>query len=350
MLKKILLSLLAIVVFAGIVFAFTLTRDGKLKTPIGNGTTTLDVGDFETFPLPDYAAEFIGDDYKSYLVEVEPGIKIHVLEAGTGYPVYMQHGAPTTGFLYRKVVNELPQDQFRIIMPTMVGLGFSSKVPANQHTFDNHTRWMNEALKQLELDELIFVGHDWGGPIGMGTLVRSPELMEGVVILNTAFGAPTESGTLPTLLKVIKTPVIGEVILEGFSSVFSQMAGLQADPDSLSAEVLELYKRPVTDSGNAKGPLAIVRMAADGPDHPTAEALRGIDAYIEGLEVPSAIVWGLNDPFLGTRLSEMVEQFPNAHVTESEAGHFLQEEGDGSEKIAAAVQRVYTQIQENNNE
>ncbi|MFK7804718.1 MAG: alpha/beta fold hydrolase [Anaerolineae bacterium] len=344
--KKFLLSLLGIALLALAVFAFILTRDGELTTPTGNGTVELEAGVFEAFPLPDYAAEFVKDDYKSYLIEVEPGIKIHVLEVGTGYPVYMQHGAPTTGFLYRNVVNELPQDQFRIIMPTMVGLGFSSKIPASQHTFDNHTRWMNEALKQLELEELIYVGHDWGGPIGMGTLVRSPELIEGAVILNTAFGAPTESGTLPTLLKVVKTPVIGELLLEGVTSTFSSMPGLQADPGSIPDDVLALYERPVAESGNGKGPLAIVRMAADGPDHPTAEALRGIDAYIEGLAVPTAIVWGLNDPFLGERVSEMVDHFPNADVTESAAGHFLQEEGDGPEKIAAAVQRVYDQIQD----
>ena len=343
--KKTVLSLLGIAVLAIGIFAIILTRDGELKTPVGNGTVDLAAGSFEAFPLPDYAAKFVTDAYKSYLVEVEPGIKIHVLEVGTGYPVYMQHGAPTSGFLYRKVVEELPLDQFRIIMPTMVGLGFSSQVPASQHTFDNQTRWMNEVLTQLALEDLIFVGHDWGGPIGMGTLVRSPDLLEGAVILNTAFGAPTESGTLPTQLKVMKIPVVGEILLEGLISIFDQLPGLQADPESMPADVIELYERAVRDSGSAKGPLAIVRMAADGPDHPTAEALRGIDTYIANLDAPTAIVWGLNDPLLGARLSEMKEQFPDANVTETEAGHFLQEEAEAPEAIAAAVKRVFGQIQ-----
>ncbi|MEM7118202.1 MAG: alpha/beta fold hydrolase [Chloroflexota bacterium] len=147
--KKIVLGFLGIVAFTGIIAAFTLTREGELKTPVGNGTVELDTGTFEAFPLPDYAAKFVNDAYKSYLVEVEPDIKIHVLEVGAGYPVYMQHGVPTTGFLYRKVANELPLDQFRVIMPTMVGLGFSSKIPASQHTFDNHTRWLNAALRHF---------------------------------------------------------------------------------------------------------------------------------------------------------------------------------------------------------
>ena len=343
--KKIMLGLLGIVVLVGIIAAFTLTRDGELITPVGNGTVELDVGTFEAFPLPEYATKFVNEAYKSYLVEVEPGIKIHILEVGSGYPVYMQHGAPTSGFLYRKVVEELPLDQFRIIMPTMVGLGFSSQVPASQHTLDNQIRWMGEAINQLELDELIYVGHDWGGPVGMGLLARSPELLKGTVILNTVLDAKIESGTLPIQLKILKTPVVGEILVEGLISVFSQLPGSQADPDSISADVVELYERPILDSGSVKGPLAIVRMAPDGPDHPTAEVRRGIEAYIQGLDVPAAIVWGLNDPILGDRLTDIIDLFPNAEVTETSEGHFLQEEGDGPNAVAAAVQRVYEQIQ-----
>ena len=139
---------------AGIVF----TRDGALVTPVGKGTVSLAAGDYEAFPLPDYAARLLSDDYKSYLVEVAPGIKIHVLEVGSGYPVYMQHGVPPSGFLYRKVADSLPQNQFRIIMPTLVGLGFSSKVPASQHSIENHITWLNTLLNDLEPSELIFVG------------------------------------------------------------------------------------------------------------------------------------------------------------------------------------------------
>lgn len=166
--KNKLLIMLAVIAVAAIVFAGVITRDGETVTPQGSGTITLDAGEFEAFPLPDYAAEFITEGYKSYLVEVEPGIKVHVLEVGSGFPVFLQHGNPTSGFLYRKVAQELPTDQLRVIMPTLVGLGFSSKVPASQHTLDNHIRWINSVLVQLELTELVYAGQDWGGPTGMG--------------------------------------------------------------------------------------------------------------------------------------------------------------------------------------
>jgi len=67
-------------------------RDGATVTPVGEGTITLEAGTFEAFPLPQFAAKHISEDYKSYFVEVEPGIKVHVLEVGSGFPVFVQHG------------------------------------------------------------------------------------------------------------------------------------------------------------------------------------------------------------------------------------------------------------------
>ena len=105
--KTLLLSSVALIALAGIIWGFFLTRDGNLQTPSGTGTVDVAGSTYEAFPLPDYAAAFIDEDYKSYFVEVEPGIKIHILEVGTGYPVYMQHGLPASGFLNRQVADAL---------------------------------------------------------------------------------------------------------------------------------------------------------------------------------------------------------------------------------------------------
>ena len=99
--------------------ALVLVRDGGRIIPQGEGKVELDVGEFEAFPLPDYAAALVSDDYKSYFIEAEPGIKIHVLEIGQGYPVYLQHGNPTNGLLYRKVAELMPLDRVRVI--TQIG-------------------------------------------------------------------------------------------------------------------------------------------------------------------------------------------------------------------------------------
>ncbi|MEO0882746.1 MAG: alpha/beta fold hydrolase [Pseudomonadota bacterium] len=334
---------LLVIALAVSVMAFVVTRDGKLVTPSGTGTVSLDAGSFEAFPLPDYAQDFVTEDYKSYFVEVEPGIKIHVLEVGRGYPIYMQHGNPTSGFLYRKVADELPTDRVRAIMPTMAGLGFSSKIPASAHTLNNHMRWMNSVLEQLNVEDVVYVGQDWGGPVGMGAMSLSPGKLQGVVAMNTGFNAPTETRDLSRAHARVKTPILGEFLLEVFVSIFDQLHQMQGDPASIPDSVSELYGRPVKESGNQKAPLALMRMVPDGPEHPSSEQMRAIEAYVAGLDVPAEIVWGMNDPILASGLPAMQQNFPDAPVLETRAGHFLQEEVPA--EIAAAVMRIVDQIE-----
>ena len=64
--------------------ALMLLGDGERIIPEGEVRVELHVGEFEAFPLPDYAAAVVSDDYDSYFIEVEPLIKIHVLETGQG--------------------------------------------------------------------------------------------------------------------------------------------------------------------------------------------------------------------------------------------------------------------------
>ena len=332
-----------VLAIVAVITAFAVTRDGERVSVSGQGQVTLDAGSFEALPLPDYAEKFVTGDYKSYLVEVEAGIKVHVLEVGSGYPVYLQHGNPTSGFLYRKVAAELPTDQVRLIMPTMVGLGFSSKIPASEHTLDNHMRWMAAVIDQLKLTGVVYVGQDWGGPVGMGALALNPGILEGVVAMNTGFNAPTQQRDLSDAHARVKTPVIGELMLEVLVSIYEALPNMQGDPGSIPPEVSELYGRPVVESGNNKAPLALMRMVADGPDHPSAAQMRVIEQYVKALDVPAEIVWGMNDPILGKGLDMMKTNFPNAGITETEAGHFLQEEVP--EEIAGAIMRVVAQLE-----
>ena len=329
-----------------VVIALVLVRDGERTIPRGEGKVELDVGEFEAFPLPDYAAVAVSDDYKSYFIEVEPGIKIHVLEIGQGYPVYLQHGNPTTGLLYRKVAELLPLDRVRVIMPTMVGLGFSTKVSASEHTLDNHMRWMNRVLTTLDLTEAVYAGQDWGGPVGMGALSLSPGVLRGVLVMNTGFRAPRKPMDLSRAHALVKTPLVGELVVEALSPVFfTRLAQVQGDPATMPPEVMDLYRRPLEDSGNGKATLALMRMVADGPDHASSPALRDIERYVGGLDIPAELVWGMNDPILGRGLPFMQKMFPTAPVTETEAGHFLQEEVP--EIIAAALMRIVDKAQKN---
>lgn len=337
------LIVFAVLIVAALITLFVITRGGRRVTPVGKGTIKIGNKSFEAFPLPDYAAAFATKDYKSYLIEVEPGIKVHMLEIGSGYPIFMQHGNPTSGFLYRKIAAELPTDRVRIILPTLVGLGFSSKVPVREHTVENHNRWLNAALKQLELDGLIYVGQDWGGIVGIGALSLSPEWIDGIVMMNTAIFAPTEKMVISRVHDLVRKPIVGEMLIEVLGLVFKRMDRFQGDPASIPAEVKDLYRRPLVESGNMKAPLAMMRMVPHSPDHPSTKPMAKLVTFIRGLDVPAEIVWGMKDPIASRALPAMKVHLPKARVTETEAGHFLQEEVPSV--IAAAVMRVHDEIQ-----
>jgi haloalkane dehalogenase len=85
-----------------------------------------------------------------------------------------------------------------------------------------------------------------------------------------------------------------------------------------------------------------MRMVPTGPDHRSAKPLREIEAYAASLDVPTEIEWGMRDPILARLLPKMIALYPKARVTETEAGHFLQEEVP--EQIAAAITRVVAAV------
>ena len=339
---KIILRAFVLIIILVTIFCIHITRDGEVTTPEGKGILKLDSGIYEAFPLPDFASRMIDEDYKSYFIEVESGLKIHVLEKGQGFPVFLMHGNPTSGFLYRNIASNLPIDKVRLIMPSLMGLGFSSKIPASMHTLDNHIRWINIVLKELNLTKVIYAGQDWGGPIGMGALSLSPNLLKGAVLLNTGFIAPKIKSDLSPAHAIVKTPVIGELLVERLLPIFNRLGRVQGNPASWTEELAELYGEPLIRSGNFKAPLALMRMVPDGPDHESVPTMIMIEEYVRSLKIPTEIVWGMNDPILGKALPLMQKNFPEAKVTKTNAGHFLQEEV--SIEIANALKRVIDEV------
>ena len=79
-------------------------------------------------------------------------------------------------------------------------------------------------------------------------------------------------------------------------------------------------------------------MVPTGPQHPTSPYLRKVQSWGKTFRGPVRLVWGLKDPILGRALKNMRGLFPEARVTETQAGHFLQEEVP--EALAEAILAV----------
>jgi haloalkane dehalogenase len=266
--------------------------------------------------------------------------RMHVALAGpaTGVPVLMVHGNPTWSFLWRKVAGALAGVPVRLVMPDLIGLGRSDKPGADFHTLENHAAHIDALLDGLGIDRVIFAGQDWGGPIGLRALAERPPRVAGLVLLNTV-ASPPRPGFRPTAFhRFARLPVISELAFRGLGFPQRAFAFAQGDRASISGEVARAYRYPLARLRDNAAPLALARMVPDGPGHPSIDALKRCQRLVEGFRGPAAIVWGDRDPILGSVRSWIEKLLPQATVTATTAGHFLQEEVPF--EIATAIREV----------
>lgn len=263
---------------------------------------------------------------------------MHVMEWGEGRPVLLQHGNPTWGFLYRRVVSALEGASLRLVVPDLVGLGFSDKPGTRAHTLDNHARWLGALLDQMKLENLVFVAHDWGGPIGLRALADRPGLLGGLVVLNTVVGPPRPGFRPSAFHRLARVPVVSTLLFRGLSFPQRALHRVQGNPTSIKGDVARAYRFPLEGFARNAAPLALARMVPDSMSHPSIEPLRRCQQVVEGFPGPTAIVWGDRDPVLGRVRTWIEKLLPRAPVTRTAAGHFLQEEVPA--EIAAAIRSV----------
>jgi haloalkane dehalogenase len=104
-------------------------------------------------------------------------------EAGAGRPVVFLHGNPTSSYLWRNVIPHV-QGQARVLAPDLIGMGDSGK-PDIGYRFVDHVRYLDEWIAKLGLAEMVIVGHDWGGALGMHYAARNPGKVTGIALVET---------------------------------------------------------------------------------------------------------------------------------------------------------------------
>jgi len=290
-------------------------------------------------PLPPWIERQLFPSTRRYLVDLGD-YRMHVAEVGDGPAVLLLHGNPTWSFLYRKVAAALRGDTFRLVMPDLVGLGFSDRPrSASEHTLEAHAGWLGAFIDGLGLRDIVFVGHDWGGPIGLRALADRPGVARGLVLLNTVVSPPRE-GFRPTRFhRFARVPLLSDVAFRLLGFPQNALHRVQGDPASIRGAVARAYRYPLRRIRDNAAPLALARMVPDGrAGHPSLAALERVHSFVTSFAGPVAVVWGERDPVLG-RLRKRIEALlPKAVVTRTEAGHFLQEEVP--EEIACAIRHV----------
>jgi haloalkane dehalogenase len=263
--------------------------------------------------------------------------RMHVMQVGQGLPVVMVHGNPSWGFLWRKVATALAHEPLRLIMPDLIGLGLSDKPrDPHLHTIENHARWLNAALDDLDVQNLVLVAQDWGGPVALRALVDRPRAVA-LVLANTVIGPPRPGFRATAFHRFAHLPLISDLVFRlGFPQNAMHLA--QGDRRSIKGDVARAYRWPLRHIRDRVAPLALARMVPDSSAHPSLPELRRCQGFVEQFAGPIHLVWGERDPVLGRVINFLARHLPAAKVTRTAAGHFLQEEVPGA--IADAVRDV----------
>lgn len=253
------------------------------------------------------------------------GQQVHYVDHGAGPPVVMVHGSPISSYAFRQQIAALGA-RFRVVAPDLLGFGLSEGSEGGA-AFQQQVTMLCKLLDRLSLGQFRLIGHDWGGPIGLGCAAKHPEEVCQLVFINT------------TVLTDFKPPLywwpftmrgLGELLVVRMN-IFARGLPLLMR-SARSPEVRHAYARPLAAIALRRTVLALERL----------EGYRDLMWQVETAlpyfsQIPTLIIWGKPDSYFSPReLQRLKGIFPNAIVHEIPGGgHFPQE--DAPETVTAAL-------------
>ncbi|TFB71126.1 alpha/beta fold hydrolase [Cryobacterium sp. Hz9] len=261
-----------------------------------------------------------------------------VLPVGT---ILCVHGNPTWSYLWRGLLASATKaaasgaPAWRVVAVDQLDMGFSARTDSIAATGRRAARPLarrvhdlGDLTDALELaGPVITLGHDWGGVVSLGWAVDHPELLAGVMLLNTAVHQ-SAGDSIPAPLRLALGRGILSPATVATPAFLATTLALAHPP--LSAEVKRGYCAPYLTSARRGG---IGGFVADIPvalAHESRFELDRIAEAVRALAVPTLLLWGPRDPIFSDRyLDDLVERMPHARVHRFEgAGHLLAEDAD----------------------
>ena len=249
------------------------------------------------------------------------GVRSFVREEGSGDPVVLMHGLPSSSFLYRKMLPELAARGLRGVAFDLPGLGLADRPVDFDYTFAGLGRFAAAAVDALELDRFHLVVHDAGGPVGFEMASGMPQRIRSLTILNTV----VTMDKVPFVMEVYARAANGKewpamprpaVVRKVFRAV------AVADQASITDAEIDAYRELVLRDDGGAAYLRIMANLRRGNGDYTAVVDSRSTPY------PVQVIWGTKDPALpfgrhGWRARDAAHV---AAISALPAKHYLQEE------------------------
>lgn len=271
-----------------------------------------------------------------------PAGRMHYLDEGpsdvasTEGTLLFVHGNPTWSFHWRRLIEHL-RPHYRCIAVDHLGCGLSDK-PQQLFSLDDHIANLSSLIDHLSIERLTLVAQDWGGAIGLGTMLKQRNRLERIVLFNTgAFPPPY----IPWRIRACRWPIVGQLAVRG-ANAFSRAALRMTlfRQRRLPAEVAAGYLATYDSWANRCAVYGFVRDIPTRPSQATWQTLARIERDLPTLaDRPSCLIWGMRDwCFRPDCLDRFIKVWPNAEVHRlSDVGHWVVE--DAPEEALSIVQR-----------
>jgi pimeloyl-ACP methyl ester carboxylesterase len=263
------------------------------------------------------------------------GMTIAYRELGSGAPVVLLHGWPTSSFLWRNVMVPIARRN-RVIAPDLPGFGASDKPVDLTYDFELFEETINELLAALDVSETGLAVHDLGGPIGLHWAVNQPARVTKLALLNTLV-YPDFSEAVMAFIKACSEPALREQLTSPAGLEAAMGLGL-ADEANLTDEVIAGVREPFGDDDSRRA------LAAAGIGL-RVEGFAEIERGLPSLRMPVRIIYGERDrilPDVAQTMARVKQDLPQAEVTAlPDCGHFLQEEEP--DRIGAELARFFAE-------
>jgi pimeloyl-ACP methyl ester carboxylesterase len=116
------------------------------------------------------------------------GINMHVVDAGSGFPVLFCHGFPEIWYSWRHQLRALADAGFRAIAPDQRGFGDTdAPQPIDAYSIHHLVGDLTGLLDALGIEKAAIVGHDWGGLLVWQMALLAAHRVSAVVGVNTPF-------------------------------------------------------------------------------------------------------------------------------------------------------------------
>ncbi|KAH8800229.1 putative Alpha/beta hydrolase [Xylogone sp. PMI_703] len=262
------------------------------------------------------------------------GFKMHYVDEGHGSPIL-------------EVIPALSKNH-RVIVPDYMGFGKSDTPQDREYTARCHTDNIELLVKELNLQDITLVLHDWGGQIGGALALRQHQRISRIVVMNTllSLGMPEEveclekngkesawfrwanravaDGTFESVLRNAGVGIVGLMkLLQGF------------ERRNIDETFFRAYSLPFAEPSECNGVIAFPKSIVTGSFKAETGSVYSTKAV---LSKPAIMIEGMRDKVLLPRyfIPLFKAQFPNSPIYQLEnASHFCLE--DAPEEISKLV-------------